>query len=77
MRTIFRRRVRIVRYPPHEDSIAECQQRCSDKHTQDTGGSHAPQRAQQDHRHGSIDAAAEQERLKDVVDDAGDQQQYG
>ena len=63
-------------HPAHEDLVAQRQQRRADEHAEDAGGGHAAQRAEQDHRHRRIDAAAEHQRLEHVVGHAGDEQQH-
>jgi hypothetical protein len=67
---------RIGVHPPHEDLVAQRQERRADEHAEDAVGRHASQRAEQDHRHRRIDPATEQQRLQHVVEHAADEQQH-
>jgi hypothetical protein len=59
---------RVVIHPAHEDLVAQRQQAVAPTNMPRMPvGRHAAERADQDHRHRRIDAAAEHQRLQDVV----------
>ena len=70
------RRLAMV-HPTHEDLVTQCQQDGTHEQPEDSGRRHAAERAQQDHRHRCIDAAAQHQRLEEIVRNAREEQHHG
>ena len=58
--------------PFHEQLVADSQEYAANEQADDSARDHPAEGADQDHRHGRIDTAAEQERLEHVVGHARD-----